>query len=170
MHRYLPDDIVELLFAQLVTTYGAAFARQYDGANLAAVKNDWKRELGGFVRSDKDGLPIAPAVLYGLQHLPERPPNIIQFRAICRRWTATDEQPKLTGKVTIPENIKAEFARLKAPASTEPERVRVARRYIATFGGPRVHRTPRHTENLAHYRAVLDRWVAGIPEPEVATA
>lgn len=170
MQRYLPDDIVELVFGQLITTYGSAFVRQYDGANLAGVKSDWKRELGGFVRSGKDGAPIAPAVLYGLQNLPERPPNIIQFRAICRRWTDTDDTPKLSRRVVIPENIRAQFARLKTPASVEPERIRVARRYIATFGGPRMHLTPRHAENLAHYRAVLQRYEDGVPEPEEIAA
>lgn len=165
-HRYLPNDIIELVFAKLVTTYGARFARQYEGADISAVKQDWQYELAGFTRSGKSGLPEAPAVLYALQHLPEQPPNVLQFRAICRRWTENPDQPRLGRRVQIPDAVRAAFARLKVPASAEPERIRVARRYLATFGGD-VVRTPMQSANVAHYRAVLARWErTGQAEPE----
>ncbi len=68
---------VETIFARLSTRYGAAFLRQYEGADPEAVKADWADVLGGF-----DG--NAEAIRYALENLPaDKPPNAGQFRILC---------------------------------------------------------------------------------------
>lgn len=72
----MPGSWVEHLFAKLTVRYGAAFMRQHDGLDIAIVKGDWAEVLDG-VKGD--------SLSYALRYLPERPPNAIQMRDICRR-------------------------------------------------------------------------------------
>ncbi len=75
----LPLDWVEAIFRKLVLTYGHAFLSRWDGLDLAAVKDDWARELAGLARSPD-------AIAWGLAHLPEgRAPTVLEFRALCVR-------------------------------------------------------------------------------------
>jgi len=81
----LPDAVVARLFTALRASYGAAFDRQWEcppDENPeefgAAMKAHWARELGGYARNLR---PIA----YALENLPEYPPTLPQFRALCRR-------------------------------------------------------------------------------------
>lgn len=80
----LPLRWVDELFAKLSVSYGDAFPRQYDGMDLALVKANWAEVLDGF-----KGASIA----YGLRNLPQRPPNAMQFRDLCRN--APDTTPRL---------------------------------------------------------------------------
>lgn len=75
----LPDPWVEKIFTKLSLVYGRAFLSQYEGMDLLAVKADWAHELAGF-----ENMP--EAIAYALKHLPmDRPPNVLQFRALCRK-------------------------------------------------------------------------------------
>lgn len=75
----LPVEWIDRIFTKLSLTYGRAFMAQYEGLEPAAVKADWAHELAGFQRSPE-------ALRYALQNLPaDRPPNVLQFRAMCRR-------------------------------------------------------------------------------------
>lgn len=75
----LPDAWIERIFLKLSVTYGQAFLRQYDGVDLADVKANWAHELSGFQQ-------MPGAIRYGLEFLPaDRPPNVMQFRDLCRR-------------------------------------------------------------------------------------
>lgn len=71
----LPDAWVESLFARLAVRYGAAWLRQWDGVDIAAVKADWAEVLSG----------ISPeAIKHALECLPiDRPPTVGQFRLLC---------------------------------------------------------------------------------------
>ncbi len=73
----LPRSWVDALFAKLSVRYGEAFLRQYGDAAPELVKEDWADVLDGFQRCPE-------AIAYGLRHLPvDRPPNALQFRALC---------------------------------------------------------------------------------------
>lgn len=85
-------DVIDAIFAKLAVRYGASWLRQWDGIDMNLVKSDWGSELVGF------GENLEP-LRYALRHLPERAPNVIQFRAIANQCPA------------------AEFKRLPAPAS-----------------------------------------------------
>ncbi len=72
---------VERLFGRLTLRYGSAFLRQWPDADPALVKADWAEVLDG---------ASGHSLSYALRYLPERPPNAIQFRDICRRAPAPD--------------------------------------------------------------------------------
>lgn len=75
----LPIAWIDDLFSKLALTYGRDFVAQYEGLDLSLVKANWAHELAGF-----EGHPQALAT--ALQNLPsDRPPNVLQFRALCRR-------------------------------------------------------------------------------------
>ena len=71
----LPLPVIERLFDRLASTYGTDFTNRYVG-EVAKVKSVWAYELAGFGSNLK-------AIAYGLENLPERAPNIIEFRNLC---------------------------------------------------------------------------------------
>ncbi|WP_052736104.1 hypothetical protein [Aquincola tertiaricarbonis] len=85
----LPAVWVDQIFEQLTLRYGHDFLRRWEGMNMAAVKADWARTLGGL-----DANP--DALLYGLEHLPEREaPTAGQFRALCNTALREERQQAL---------------------------------------------------------------------------
>lgn len=71
----LPDVWVERLIARLQLRYGAEWTRAYAGIDPNAVKADWAHVLSGLTL---DALDL------GVKRLPtDRPPNAMQFRALC---------------------------------------------------------------------------------------
>jgi hypothetical protein len=73
-----PSDWLDSLFARLSVRYGAAWMRQWDGVDIAAVKADWAEELAGFERNPE-------AIRHAIRSLPiDRPPTVGQFVALCR--------------------------------------------------------------------------------------
>ncbi len=106
----LPASWVESLFARLSVRYGIAFARQYEGFDMAAIKADWADVLAGF-----DGDSIA----YALRYLPtERPPNALQFRDICRRAPSAPVVA-LPAPPADPQRVAAALERMKKPEPKE---------------------------------------------------
>lgn len=72
----LPDSWVESLFARFAVRYGAAWMRQWEGVDIAAVKADWAEQLGG---------TSSGGIKHALEHLPiDKPPTVGQFQALCR--------------------------------------------------------------------------------------
>lgn len=73
----LPDAWVARIFDKLTVTYGAAWLRKWEGADVAAVRADWGHELRGFQQSPN-------AIKHALEHLPPAdPPTVLQFRDLC---------------------------------------------------------------------------------------
>lgn len=70
------NEIIEAIFAKLAVRYGAAWLRQWDGVEMKLVKADWSAELDGF-------RPNLEPLRYALRHLPERCPNVAQFKALA---------------------------------------------------------------------------------------
>lgn len=102
----LPTKAVDRLFERLAATYGAAWTRQWADVPLSDVKTAWAHELAGY--ASETGLK---AVAWALENLPERSPNVIEFRAICRRAPAP-ELPRLPEPKAEPERLKRELSRL----------------------------------------------------------
>ncbi len=68
---------VDRLHERLAVRYGSAWLRMWDGVPVEAVKADWQRELAEiFARNPK-------AIAHALDHLPEFPPNVEKFKALC---------------------------------------------------------------------------------------
>ena len=70
------ESLVEMIFTKCALVYGRDFLGRWEGLDLEEVKADWRRELSHL-------LARPASILYGLNHLPERPPNVLQFRALC---------------------------------------------------------------------------------------
>lgn len=100
----LPLPAIDRLFDRLTATYGRQFIGMYEGLDSAAVKTAWAHELSGFARQ-------LQAVAWALENLPERAPNVIEFRALCRRAPAPDV-PKLPEPKADPERVRRELAKL----------------------------------------------------------
>ena len=111
----LPLKAIDRLFERLQTTYGRQFSAMYEGIEPAAVKQLWMHELAGYENH-------LAAIAYALENLPERAPNAIEFRNLCRK-APSPEAPRLDAPRASPERIAAELAKL-APV-----------RKAAAFGG-----------------------------------
>lgn len=81
----LPERWVQRIFATMRATYGAAFDRQWEcpagtdpNEHAQGMVSHWGRELRGYQQNPG-------AITYALENLPEHPPNLIEFRALCRR-------------------------------------------------------------------------------------
>ena len=69
---------VDEAFARLSTLYGREFASKFEGDDVGAVKAAWARELAPLPRA-------LDAIAWALRNLPERCPNAIQFRNLCKQ-------------------------------------------------------------------------------------
>lgn len=96
---------INRLFERLAATYGAAWDRALGTAPLPDVKTVWADVLNGF--SDK-----LHAVAWALENLPERCPNVIEFRNLCRRAPSL-EALALPPPPSDPQRLRAELAKLE---------------------------------------------------------
>lgn len=124
----LTTKTIDRLFERLAATYGAAWTRQWADVPIADVKTAWAHELSGF----KGRLD---AVAWALENLPERCPNVIEFRNLCRSAPAP-EAPRLPEPKADPERLKAELSKLgdlraKAVATSTVDHKAWAKRLIA---------------------------------------
>lgn len=103
----LPQHWVEKLFRKLSARYGKAFLGQYDGVALEDVMADWAEELGGFGARPE-------ALAHAIANLPERAPNVAQFRALC--VGAPSAAPALPPVPADPARVQAELAKVNRAA------------------------------------------------------
>ena len=130
----LPIVAIDRLFARLNATYGAAWDRALGSVPVADAKAAWAHELGGFAGRLQD-------VAWALERLPERCPNVIEFRNLCRLAPAA-KVAQLPAPPANPERIRAELAKLGP----------VARQSLAVGGG---------AANRAWAKRILERVAAG---------
>lgn len=102
----LPIKAIDRLFERLGATYGAAWTRQWVDVPMNDVKTAWAHELQGYATNLQ---PIA----WALENLPERCPNVIEFRNLCRHAPAP-EVPRLPEPKIDPERLKQELAKLSS--------------------------------------------------------
>jgi len=103
----------EALIGRLFIRYGEAFMRQWPGMDRATVAADWAEVLDG-VRGE--------SIRYALDNLPpDRPPNALQFRELCRRARMDERQvpalsPPQREKLhpAVAKELRAVVDRLKA--------------------------------------------------------
>jgi hypothetical protein len=72
---------IDRLFHRLAATYGAEWDRSLGATPISDTKSVWAHELSGFSGNLQ---PIA----WALENLPERCPNAIQFKNLCRQAPA----------------------------------------------------------------------------------
>ena len=100
----LPTEAVERLFSRLSATYGSAWDRARGTAPISDWKTTWGHELSGFAKD-------LNAIAWALENLPERCPNVIEFRNLCRQ-SPRDDQPLLEKPKGDPAKIAAELMKL----------------------------------------------------------
>lgn len=100
----LPTKAIDRLFERLAATYGSSWTRQWADVPMSDAKSAWAHELGGYANR-------LEALAWALENLPERCPNVIEFRNICRRAPAP-EAPALPQPKTDPARLRAELAKL----------------------------------------------------------
>lgn len=118
----LPQHWVEKLFRKLSARYGKAFLVQYDGVALEDVMADWAEELGGFGARPE-------ALAHAIAHLPERAPNVAQFRALC--LGAPSPALALPPVPADPARVKAELAKVDRNAQPAERHTDWIRRGLA---------------------------------------
>ena len=92
------------LFERLHATYGRDFMSKYEGLEVGAVKASWAHELSGFANNLH---PLA----WALENLPERAPNVIEFRKIAKAAPMPDV-PRFEVVRANPARIASELAKL----------------------------------------------------------
>ena len=104
-------DVVDRLFTRLSATYGAAWTRQWADVPITDVKTAWSYELAGYFGH-------LQAIAYALDNLPDRCPNVIQFRNLCRAAPSPDV-PRLDPPKADPVRVAEAIAKM-APATDNP--------------------------------------------------
>jgi hypothetical protein len=101
----LPIEWVHRLFGRFAVRYGDEWVRKWEGTDMTAVHRDWAEQLAGMHLT-----PAGQARLrYGIEHMPERPPTVTAFRAICNR-APEPKQPLLRDAKPI-DQARAEMLR-----------------------------------------------------------
>ena len=95
---------IDRLFKRLSATYGAEWDRALGAAPEIDAKSVWAHELEQF----KNNLH---RVAWALENLPERCPNVIQFKNLCRAAPAPEEIA-LPAPKADPARVAAELAKL----------------------------------------------------------
>ena len=72
---------------------------------MVDVKTAWAHELSGYANRLQD-------VAWALENLPERCPNVIEFRNLCRQ-APREAEPQLPAPKADPARVAAEMAKLR---------------------------------------------------------
>lgn len=104
---------IDRIFERLTMTYGRDFSSKWEGVDQNAVKSSWAHELSGFDKA-------LHMIGWALENLPDKPPNVIQFRALCR-LAPMAEAKQLEAPRADPERVKAELAKLSTFRAPGPK-------------------------------------------------
>lgn len=98
-------DVIDRLFSRLSAVYGTGWTRECAGTPMNDLKTIWGHELAGYINH-------LAAIAYALDNLPERCPNVIQFKGLCRAAPAR-ELPMLDAPKADPAIVAAVVSRLR---------------------------------------------------------
>ena len=104
----LPAAWVDRIFAKLLLTYGRDFSARWEGQDIAAVKADWGHELSVFFTHHD-------SIAYALQHLPEKPPSVVEFKRIARNAPASSVPRVEHHTKADPERVAQALRRMRDP-------------------------------------------------------
>ena len=126
-------EVVDRLFTRLSASYGAEWTRQWKDIPIVDMKTAWGHELASFI-SD------LPAIASALDNLPERCPNVIQFKALCKANRTVKTALLLPEPKSDPAFIASVVAKLAEPApktdSKEWARRIISRKAAGEFISP----------------------------------
>ena len=112
----LPIAAIDRLFDRLTLTYGSEFKNKWAGLDVSDVKSNWAYELGIFAENLK-------AIGWALENLPERCPNLIEFKSLCKQ-APRPQTLKLDYSKADGEVVDAELAKIASEAFQTPKNER----------------------------------------------
>jgi hypothetical protein len=92
--------IIDALFNKMTVVYGNEWTKKWEGMPIEETKGAWASELRGFT---------VEQVKHALEKLPERPPNLIQFKALCQHAPVYFENAQLTYRPPVPQEKRAKL-------------------------------------------------------------
>lgn len=107
----LPLSWVERIFDKLTLHYSQEFLSKWRDIDINTVKSEWAHELAVFERAPN-------LIAFALSNLPERAPNVANFKALCRQAPLTDVEALPSPKAN-PERMRAELAKLSVVATKQ---------------------------------------------------
>jgi hypothetical protein len=120
----LPIAAIDRLFDRLAMTYGTEFSNKWGILNSMDVKTHWAHELAAFA----DNLN---AIGWALQNLPDRCPNLIEFKSLCKQAPRPDNlqlnAPKAPAEI-VDNEISKIVMRLAKPQTENVDHKRWAKR------------------------------------------
>lgn len=131
-----PIELIDHLFNRLAATYGAAWDRSLGQAPINDVKTVWLDALSHFLQSKEK----MQAIKYGLENLPDRCPNVMEFRTICRQMPIAAE-PLLPLPPANPERVAVEMQKLSKPVTGTVDHKAWAKKIVAEYAMG-IKRTP----------------------------
>ena len=106
----LPTRVIDRLFDRMAATYGQQWMAMWGALPITDVKSLWAHELQGFARR-------LEAIAYALDHLPERPPNLVAFKALCRQAPHLEPEP-LPAPPADPQRVRSAVATMRSTSDT----------------------------------------------------
>jgi hypothetical protein len=74
----LAVEWLDFIFTSLNVKYGDAFLQSYKTVKIPILRADWAKELGEFAGREH-------VFDHALSNLPEKPCNVLQFKALCKQ-------------------------------------------------------------------------------------
>ena len=108
---------IDRLFHRLSATYGADWDRSLGQTPIADAKTVWAHELSVFKNS-------LHRIAWALENLPDRCPNVIAFKSLCKQAPAPQEIA-LPAPKADPDRIAAELAKLAPLRQRTTEHARI---------------------------------------------
>lgn len=93
-------NLIDALFNKMTVVYGNEWTKKWEGMPLAETKGAWAAELTGF---------SVDQIKHALDMLPERPPNLIQFKNMCRQSPPKYEYQQLGYRPQVNEEKRAKL-------------------------------------------------------------
>lgn len=108
----LSTKAIDRLFRRLTATYGNEFASKWDAVEMSDLKTAWAHELSAFSGN-------LNAIGWALENLPDRCPNLMQFKTLCKQAPKPDalmlDAPKASADI-----VDKELAKMAADALAPP--------------------------------------------------
>ena len=112
----LSTTVIDRLFAALFNIYGSQWLHQWKDNDLNEVKSLWSDQLGFFANH-------LDSIAWALDHLPDRAPNLVQFKRLCLDAPLAPKVMAIEWQVgtPIPEAIAQELKKVTSPRTVDPK-------------------------------------------------
>jgi hypothetical protein len=112
----LSTTVTDRLFAALFNIYGSQWLHQWKDNDINEVKSFWSDQLGFFANH-------LDSIAWALDHLPDRAPNLVQFKKLCMEAPKHSAVEALEWKAAspIPPAIAEELKKIAQTTSQDPK-------------------------------------------------